>query len=139
MQSDLFGEGSSSEPEQAAPAFDAFWAVWPRRVAKLEAQKAWKSLNAAKQRAALAAAPLHAQAWAASRRDKGLIPHAATWLRGERWEDDIEHVSPPSRGLVAAGQRFAPGQSAGQDTEVRQRVNDDARRMLFGRGATVNG
>jgi hypothetical protein len=30
-------------------------------------------------------------------KEKQYIPHPTTWLNGERWEDDIEDVSPTSQ------------------------------------------
>jgi hypothetical protein len=73
--------------------FDQFWAQYPRKVAKAEARKAW--LQTARQRPPLQALLLALQAakktdqW----RDWTKIPHASTWLRGERWEDHHQFVS----------------------------------------------
>ena len=67
--------------------FDDFWVVYPRRVAKLAAQKAWKKLTPADQMAALEALPVHVALW--SERSLEHVPHAATWLNGRRWEDEL--------------------------------------------------
>lgn len=76
--------------EKKMEEFEKFWKAYPRKVAKGEARKAWaqtekirppvdkiiKALELAKQQ----------DQW---RKDGGMfIPHAATWLRAERWEDD---------------------------------------------------
>ena len=72
--------------------FDTFWALYPKKVAKADAKKAWAQtkdirpeltnlLNAVK-------AACKTEAWM---KDGGkYIPHPATWLRGERWEDELE-------------------------------------------------
>ena len=72
--------------------FDTFWALYPKKVAKADARKAWAQtkdirpeltnlLNAVK-------AACKTEAWM---KDGGkYIPHPATWLRGERWEDELE-------------------------------------------------
>ena len=72
--------------------FEEFWKVWPKRCAKADARKAWAQtkdirpeltnlLNAVK-------AACKTEAWM---KDGGkYIPHPATWLRGERWEDELE-------------------------------------------------
>jgi 2'-5' RNA ligase len=72
--------------------FQAFWEVWPKRCAKADARKAWAQtkdirpeltnlLSAVK-------AACKTEAWM---KDGGkYIPHPATWLRGERWEDELE-------------------------------------------------
>jgi len=72
--------------------FETFWAEWPRKVAKAEARKAWAQtakvrpdlqtiLNAIKAASAT-------EQW--MRGNGQFIPHAATWLRGERWDDEHE-------------------------------------------------
>lgn len=72
--------------------FEEFWKVWPKRCAKADARKAWAQtkdirpeltnlLNAVK-------AACKTEAWM---KDGGkYIPHPATWLRGERWDDELE-------------------------------------------------
>lgn len=72
-------------------SFDSFWSAYPRKVNKPAARKAFTKL---KPDAALMAAILSAigmqrrsEQWA---KDQGrFIPHPATWLRGERWKDDM--------------------------------------------------
>lgn len=72
--------------------FETFWAEWPRKVAKADARKAWAQtakvrpdlqtiLNAIKAASAT-------EQW--MRGNGQFIPHAATWLRGERWDDEHE-------------------------------------------------
>lgn len=67
-------------------AFDQFWASYPRREAKKDAKKAWAQANGEKHVDAI----LSALAWQ-RRLDswvRGFVPLAATYLRGERWEDE---------------------------------------------------
>jgi hypothetical protein len=72
--------------------FEVFWAAWPRKVAKAEARKAW--VQTAKVRPDLqtilkaVAAASGTEQW--MRGNGQFIPHAATWLRGERWDDEHE-------------------------------------------------
>lgn len=78
--------------------FDSFWALYPRKVAKQDAAKAWAKLklkNGDFERvlAALAVAKQSDQ-WS---KDNGrFIPHASTWLNGKRFEDD-HHAGAGSR------------------------------------------
>jgi hypothetical protein len=72
--------------------FDKFWEVWPKRCAKADARKAWAQtkdirpeltnlLSAVK-------AACKTEAWM---KDGGkYIPYPASYLRGERWEDELE-------------------------------------------------
>lgn len=70
--------------------FEKFWKAYPRKVAKGEARKAWTQTEKIRPPVdkiiqALEVAKKQDQ-W---RKDNGMfIPHAATWLRAERWDDD---------------------------------------------------
>lgn len=66
--------------------FGIFWAVYPKRVAKKDAEKAWKKLTSEQKVRAMDALPKHIEHWA----DSEFIPYPATWLNGERWEDELE-------------------------------------------------
>lgn len=71
-------------------SFEEWWAAYPRKVAKAEARKAWDKL---KPSADMEAAMHEALSWQREQdgwvKDHGaFIPHPATWLRGERWEDE---------------------------------------------------
>jgi len=76
--------------QDTVSAFDRFWALYPRKVAKEAARKAWDKLkpeNGTVQKI-LDAVKLQArsQQW---QRDGGqFIPHAATWLNQKRWNDE---------------------------------------------------
>jgi hypothetical protein len=86
-------------------AFARFWAAAPKqmRKAKLDAQKAWAQLNPSSELVEYIIAALEAQKltdlW---KRDIG-IPYAARWLRGRRWEDEVD--APPS---TKPGEQEAP-------------------------------
>ena len=69
--------------------FDTFWAAYPRKEAKKDAMKAWASLALGQKFAARESIPIHVRYWEASGRSKQYIPLPATWLRGERWEDEL--------------------------------------------------
>lgn len=71
-------------------AFEDFWSAWPRKVAKSDAEKAWRKVSAADVPAVMAglAQAVVCEQW---RKDGGqFIPHAATWLNGRRWEDQVQ-------------------------------------------------
>jgi hypothetical protein len=70
--------------------FDDFWTAWPKRVAKIDALKAWDKLTPAQRTAAIEALPAHIAAWS-ERGDPQFIPYPATWIRGQRWEDDLQY------------------------------------------------
>lgn len=81
----------AGERESLRADFDAFWNVWPRKVCKDAAEKAFaKAIKAAPLATILAGveAGKRTDQW---RKDGGqFIPHAATWLNGKRWMDEPE-------------------------------------------------
>jgi hypothetical protein len=72
----------------AAPTFDDFWLLYPKRVAKLEAIKAWTRLSSVQHVAAITVLVGWRKVWI-DRGELQFVPNAATWLRGERWEDEL--------------------------------------------------
>lgn len=65
--------------------FDAFWAEYPRKVNKKTAQVAFKALSQTDKKKAtdgLISFPFS--------KEQRYIPHASTWLRQRRWEDEAE-------------------------------------------------
>lgn len=74
--------------------FAAFWQLYPRKVAKKAAEKAWAKLAPDAALVEQIMAGLRAQLSQMRARDKQFIPHPATWLRGERWNDEIEQPKP---------------------------------------------
>jgi hypothetical protein len=76
------------------PAFFAFWAKYPRRVARALCGQIWvkKGLDDI---ADEVMAGLEAQLPEYARRDMDKIPHPSTWLNQERWTDDPAAYSAP--------------------------------------------
>lgn len=76
--------------------FDDFWQAYPRKVGKGHARLAYaKAIKKAPPEDIMAAVILFSAAMEG--KEKQFIPHPTTWLNGERWEDDIEDVSPTSQ------------------------------------------
>ena len=67
--------------------FDDFWSEVPRKIGKGQARKAW---NAAVKKTDAETLIAGIRRFAAEKRghDPQFIAHPATWLNGERWEDD---------------------------------------------------
>jgi hypothetical protein len=90
-EQDLPPRASRSATEDG---FAAFWSLYPRKLAKAQALKAWNTLKPNTALQQVIAAEIRRQAateqW---QRDRGrFIPHAATWLRGRRWEDQAQEL-----------------------------------------------
>lgn len=105
---------SSSEPKakrKAAPeseGFAQFWAAYPRKQAKQAAKKAWQKLQPCPELVTEMLAALERQK-VSEQWQGGIIPHAATWLNGRRWEDEAG----PKTGRQAGLLDFASGGKGG--------------------------
>lgn len=80
-------------------SFSLFWEAYPKKVGKVDARKAWSKL--APDEAMTADIMKGLSKWKRSEqwtRDDGkFIPHPATWLRGERWNDEVQVATPSDR------------------------------------------
>jgi hypothetical protein len=80
--------------------FDHFWEIWPKRVGKADARKAWaKALKKTDAQEIISAATVYAAS--PFRPEMQFIPMPATWLNGERWSDD----APTGSAQVTKAQR----------------------------------
>jgi hypothetical protein len=76
--------------------FLEFWRIYPKKAAKEDARRAWRKLAPADElvRTILAAVERQKNS-AAWQKDNGqYVPHAATWLRGRRWDDQVSTAGP---------------------------------------------
>lgn len=112
LSRDGFGFGSAVEKSahhSVGVTFEEFWAVWGKRVARADAERAWaKAVKVADPMAIV----LAAQAlWESPHRpEKQYIPYPATWLNREQWNDPAPE--PPEskggrQGVAKADTNFA--------------------------------
>lgn len=80
--------------------FDVFYKAYPRKVAKGDARKAWQATKKIRPPISDILAAIMAQTktdqW--TKDNHAYIPYPATWLRAERWDDEIQVTIP---GVVA--------------------------------------
>jgi len=77
--------------KQILDAFDSFWAIYPRKVGKGGAVKAFeKAAKKADPEVIIQAVEVWIQK---PLPEMQYIPHPATWLNQERWNDDIDAVA----------------------------------------------
>lgn len=85
-------ESESESNARSTSDFDEFWAVYPKKVGKGEARKAFQKVKVPV--AALIAAVEQQKKSAQWQRDNGqYIPYPATWLNQGRWEDEPEEAN----------------------------------------------
>lgn len=89
------GDGVVDEDER--PSFDAFWLLYPKKVAKFDAGKAWRRLSNGDQLDAIIGVVGWRKVWM-QRGELQFTPNAATWLNGHRWEDEL-----PDQWVTTAG------------------------------------
>jgi hypothetical protein len=85
--------------------FESFWTLYPRRESKKDARKAWSEIDPSQHELIFTALA----SWRAiflARESTQFIPYAATWLRGERWDDEIPQEKRAPR--PAAQVQFGP-------------------------------
>jgi hypothetical protein len=97
------------------PLFEGFWAVYPKKVGKGSARKAYRhALKRASHDEILAGA----KAYAASKPDPQYTAHASTWLNADRWLDEPERKP----GTVLSG----PWKPVAPEPE-RPKISDEER------------
>jgi hypothetical protein len=76
--------------------FDEFWENYPKKVAKADARKAWQQTKNVRPELTMliSAIKAHCKTEQWMRNSGAFIPYPATWLRGERWEDELTIVLP---------------------------------------------
>lgn len=113
----------SDKPTVGGPSFDKFWEIWPLgKIAKKNAAKAFKKLNAQERTLATERAPAWAAQW---RRDH---PHAnpihpASYLNGTRWTDEIQ----PTLTVIHGG----PREHSPQHSRVHSGAHASDRAIAF--------
>ena len=70
--------------------FAVFYGLYPRKMARKDAEKAWKSMTTEEQEKAIEALPHHLKYWKIKETAKDYIPYPASWLRAGRYEDELD-------------------------------------------------
>lgn len=83
-------EPSSSTVLMDGVSFDRFWDLYPRKVGKLEARKAFNTIGRTKDAPSGDELIDGIKRLVAEGRDERFVPHPATWLRQGRWADEIK-------------------------------------------------
>ncbi|MBS7362492.1 MAG: hypothetical protein KIH03_01640, partial [Paludibacteraceae bacterium] len=73
-------------------SFEEFWKLYPRKVNKSKAKEIWMKIKPEDELLEAIMDSVKRQSMTpAWRKDGGqYVPHATTWLRGKRWEDEVE-------------------------------------------------
>ncbi|MGI3199625.1 hypothetical protein ACRJ4W_15340 [Streptomyces sp. GLT-R25] len=92
----------------ADTGFDEFWAAYPRKVAKGTARGAWvKALKrGVSAQHIIAAATRAAAQWRAAHTELRFVPHPATWLNSERYDDEPEPTPAQNQPPLPGASRY---------------------------------
>ena len=112
---------TASKPKQEA--FERFWTVYPKKVGKEAARKAFAKVKVPVDTlvSAVEAQKTSAQ-W--TRENGQYIPNPATWLNQGRWEDVLDTVAPAEPVGFAIGDREAAAIRAMQERAKRREHNE---------------
>lgn len=101
--------------------FDAFWKVYPRKVGKKDAKKAFEKALKSTDAETMIRAVIAQKSSGQWTRDNGqYIPNPATWLNQGRWDDEIQPVDTPAMKL-----KNAPSEQHVYDKdELRRRAKE---------------
>ena len=80
----------NSNTDTAPDGFDDFWSVYPHKVKKQDAQKAWRSAKLGKIADVIIADVMLRCETEWKGQDIHYIPHPTTYLHQRRWEDDTK-------------------------------------------------
>ena len=70
--------------------FAVFYGLYPRKMARKDAEKAWNKLTPDQQLECIEAMPNYLKYWKIKETAKDFIPYPATFLNQERWTDEID-------------------------------------------------
>ena len=118
--------GTEQQIETDAVTFPDFWQLYPKRVAKKDAMRAWDRLKPDQQMQACVALMDWRTIWL-QRGELQYVPNAAKWLNGERFEDEFPADFTRSQIKPASHQPFKQD----EPTE-RAPMPDRLREMLKG-------
>ena len=95
-----------------AESFAQFWALYPRKVGKEAARKAWDKLKLTNELFDSLVQALGAQCLTTDwlKDDGRFIPHPSTWINGKRWEDEVPDPSPAGSNV----HQFTPRPQSGE-------------------------
>lgn len=101
------------------PTFADFWLMFPKRVCKMEAEKAWRKLTPAERVQALIGLLSWRAVWLAEGRLQ-FVPNASTWLNQQRWTDELPEAWGAGHASHVAAKLPEKGERAVMPDSVRQ-------------------
>lgn len=100
----------SSEKAKREEQFNQFWEVYPRKVGKQAARKAFDKVPVSVWPKLVPAVEAQKRSYQWTREGGQFVPHPATWLNQGRWDDDVDPVkpAPTNKKVLSATEYEAP-------------------------------
>jgi hypothetical protein len=114
-------ESYSEAESKKEISFDDFWSLYPKKVGKPLALKAWAKLDGKTHGIVIEAIRIYRFS-----PDRQFIPHPATWLNGRRWEDETDAAPEPAKPDAKA---LAAKADADREAEAYQNALKEIREM----------
>lgn len=117
--------------QKLSQGFSAAWIRWPRKEAKKDAEKAWGQKVKTPETEEKIHGALDWQLPILEQREPQYIPLFATWLRGERWEDEPPTPAKPRAPVLSPRQ-------ASEVTRITDQLNktEEVKRLMREEGLT---
>lgn len=125
VQLRMVADAPPADEPLAEVSFNEFWLLYPRRVAKKDAVRAWARVPTDLHVTVLVALASWRRVWA--QKDIEYLPYPASWLNGERWEDEL----PPGFAHQAA-QRAPELREVHKRTRMPEHVRELLERLKAG-------
>jgi hypothetical protein len=107
----------------AERAFDEFWDAYAHKVGKGQALTAWKKARAKVEHVVLVRAAMeHADWHRRAQTEARFIPHASTWLNGERWSDERPTPSAAASKPSTTDQRVMEGMALAERLKAEEQA-----------------
>ena len=122
-EKDTEKENAKKKKLECAELFTEFWAAYPRKTSKAEAQKAFEKLNPDREMLETMIAAIQRQKNTSQWQEERFIPHPSTWLNQRRWEDEVKDepaVKPVVKVLPA--QQYQQRDYSTMQDEIRARM-----------------
>lgn len=110
------------EPSLSVSDFDQFWQAYPRKVAKGAAHRAWTMLCKRADAPPIGEILSAVKRYTAATADPRYLCHPATWIRAERWSDEIAATEQPQTRAQPSRFRHAESLAAGLRASGRSRA-----------------
>ena len=100
----------SSDKAKREEQFNQFWEVYPRKVGKQAARKAFDKIPVSVWPKLVPAVEAQKRSFQWTREGGQFVPHPATWLNQGRWDDDVDPVkpAPTNKKVLSATEYEAP-------------------------------